>query len=142
MKVYVASSWRNAWQPAIVQKLREAGYDTYDFKDPANAFPWKDIDADHKNWSPVRFREVLDHPLAVKGFHHDMEALKACDACVLVLPCGRSAHVEMGWAVGAGKNTILFTPPNCGPQEPELMYKMFKHICVSMGEVLAALNST
>ena len=27
------------------------------------------------------------------------------DTFVLVLPCGRSAHLELGWAVGQGKRT-------------------------------------
>lgn len=25
----------------------------------------------------------------------------------MVLPCGKSAHLELGWAVGAGKRTII-----------------------------------
>ena len=32
----------------------------------------------------------------VYDFHNDIEAMEACDVCVLVLPCGRSAHTEAG----------------------------------------------
>lgn len=47
--------------------------------------------------------------------------MKIYVAMVLVLPCGRSAHLELGWAVGAGKPTCILMAPN---QEPELMYRM------------------
>ena len=42
------------------------------------------------------------------------------DAFVLLMPCGRSAHLEAGWAIGAGKPTAILLSAG----EPELMYKM------------------
>jgi len=42
----------------------------------------------------------------VRQFHNDIKAMEACDACVLVLPCGRSAHTEAGWFAGRGKKTV------------------------------------
>lgn len=33
-RIYVASSWRNNVQPLVVQTLRVAGLDVYDFKNP------------------------------------------------------------------------------------------------------------
>ena len=33
-KIYVASSWRNGYYPDVVDKLREAGHDVYDFRNP------------------------------------------------------------------------------------------------------------
>ena len=33
-KIYVASSWRNPHQPAIVEELRVAGHEVYDFRNP------------------------------------------------------------------------------------------------------------
>ena len=40
------------------------------------------------------------------------------DTCVLVLPCGRSAHAEEGWFAGKGLKTVVYIPEK---QEPELM---------------------
>lgn len=71
---------------------------------------------------------VLATRIAGEGFDSDMAALRACDACVLVLPCGRSAHLELGWAAGARKETIVLCPD---PEEPELMYLMLRHPVVS-----------
>ncbi len=101
MKIYVASSWRNDIQPHVVEALRKAGHEVYDFKNPRpgdNGFHWSDIDPDWQDWTPEQFIEGLRHPIAASGFASDMDALRDCDACVLVLPCGRSAHLEAGWA--------------------------------------------
>ncbi len=47
-------------------------------------------------------------------------------ACVLVLPCGLSAHLEAGFAIGRGKPTVFYaSSPIANVSEgfsPELMY--------------------
>jgi hypothetical protein len=141
MNIYVASSWRNNYQPAVVERLRSEGHTVYDFKQPKpgdNGFHWSDIDPDWKNWDGARFRDALNHPIAIGGFNSDMNALMACDACVLVLPCGRSAHLELGWACGAGKKTAVLLE---GQNEPELMYRMLSLVCVNLDEVVAFLKT-
>jgi hypothetical protein len=37
VRVYVASSWRNGQQPAVVAALRAAGHEVYDFREPRQA---------------------------------------------------------------------------------------------------------
>ncbi len=136
MKVYVASSWRNTLQPGVVQALRTDGHTVYDFRNPSpgnNGFHWSEIDPDWLNWTPGRFRSYLNtHPLCEAGFEADMNALMEANACVLVLPCGRSAHLELGWAQGAGKITVALM---LDPSEPELMYRMLGRVCTSVAEL-------
>jgi nucleoside 2-deoxyribosyltransferase len=50
-----------------------------------------------------------------------MDGMEWADACVLVLPCGRSAHLEAGWFAGKGKPVFVLTFDG---EEPELMAKM------------------
>ena len=122
MKIYVASSWRNLLQPAIVTMLRECGHEVYDFRNPApgdNGFSWRDIHPDWENWTPQQYREALEHPIAKAGFKSDIDALHGCDACVLVLPSGRSASWEFGYALGQRKRGAVVMFHEC---EPELMY--------------------
>lgn len=136
MKIYVASSWRNLLQPAVVSIFRSYGHEVYDFRHPEpgnDGFAWRALDPDWQKWTPERFRERLDHPVARHGFGLDMDALKACDACFLVLPCGRSAHLELGYAVGAGKKTAVLMDPK--GFEPELMYRMVDHLLVDVHEL-------
>lgn len=140
MRLYVASSWRNEHQPEVVRVLRNMGHDVYDFRNPRegdNGFHWSEIDPDWELWTPERYREGLSHPTAEAGFASDMRALNWCEAVVAVQPFGRSASLELGWAAGAGKLTVLLLAPG----EPELMVKMCDHICVEIGEVLAALGT-
>jgi len=123
MKVYVASSWRNLMHPAIVHMLRRIGCEVYDFRNPEpgnDGFRWSEIDPDWKNWDAKRYRDALAHPIAKRGYEHDITALRGCDVCVLVLPCGRSANWEFGYAMGQGKHGVVV---QFEPQEPELMYR-------------------
>lgn len=138
MNIYVASSWRNKYQPGVVDTLRKAGHEVYDFRKPREGdrgFSWADIDPEWRKWSLATYREALTDPIAEAGFRSDMEALNWCDAVVGVQPFGRSASLELGWAAGAGKLTVLYLDEG----EPELMVKMCDHICLTMDQVLAAL---
>lgn len=136
MKIYVASSWRNLMQAAVVHTLRAAGHEVYDFKNPHpgdNGFSWRSIDPNWENWTPAEHVEGLQHQIAQAGFKNDMDALRECEACVLVLPCGRSAHLELGWAVGAGKKTYVL---EIEPIEPDLMYLMCDKIFTTFDQLL------
>lgn len=140
MKIYVASSWRNEQQPEVVHRLGIEGHRVYDFRNPSpsdHGFHWSDIDKHWQSWTPARFRDALQHPTACRGFAMDKLALVAADAVVLVMPCGRSAHLEFGYAVGQGKQGVILLSDG----EPELMYRMASNICVTLDEVVAALRA-
>ena len=137
-RIYVASSWRNQYYPAVVSRLREAGHEVYDFRNPPHGgagFHWTDIDQNAPNWTFNEYEQGLDHPLAQRQFNADKKALEWADTCVLVLPCGRSAHTEAGWMSGAGKKVIVYIPEM---QEPELMYKLFDDV---VGDLEALIES-
>ncbi len=137
MKIYVASSWRNQWQQGVVRVLRHAGFDVYDFRNPApgeHGFAWSDIDPNWQSWTTDQYAEALKHPIAVAGFQRDLDALKSCQAVVLVLPCGRSAHVEAGAIHYA---TYVYSPE---PFEPELMYSMFRMVSGDLDSIIGALK--
>lgn len=135
-RIYVASSWRNIYYPEVVRVLREAGHEVYDFRNPphgGNGFRWTDIDDNAPNWSFEQYAEGLHHSEAERQFQADLEALNRADTCVLVLPCGRSAHTEAGWMAGAGKRVIVYIPEMV---EPELMYKLFDDVVGSLEDLV------
>lgn len=136
MRIYVASSWRNPHQPEIVSLCQKSGHEVYDFRNPAignTGFHWETIDPGWENWSVENYRRGINHPIADYGFLLDMQALMHCDLCLLVCPCGRSAHLELGFAAGAGKKTAILLNKN--QFEPELMYKMANHIFTDKSEL-------
>lgn len=140
-RIYVASSWRNPDQPAVVEILRAGGHEVYDFRHPEpgdNGFHWSEIDPHWQAWSPSEYVEALDHPVAMAGFGKDFAAMEWADVFVLVLPCGRSAHLELGWAVGMGKATAIYLDDD--GFEPELMYRMVNHLATDMGDLLRWLD--
>lgn len=138
--IYVASSWRNPYYEEVVKRLREQGFKMYDFRNPPHGgtgFHWTDVDENAPNWTFGEYTRGLTHPLAEKQFKADLEALEQADTCVLVLPCGRSAHTEAGWMAGKGKRVVVYIPEM---QEPELMYKLFDKVVGSLDELLRAVQ--
>lgn len=136
-KIYVASSWRNAYQPTTVKTLRAAGHEVYDFREPTpggKGFGWSQIDPNWLKWTPREFTKALSHPIANGGYKHDKDALDWCDTGVLVLPSGMSAHLEAGYIRGQGKPVFLFMPEL---KEPELMYKLFEGDGSTIGDIIA-----
>ncbi len=79
---------------------------------------------------------MLDHDLAVHGFERDFNAMLWATHCVLVMPCGRSAHLEAGWFIGMSKPTIIYLSDG----EPELMYKMATRLVINDYELLECLK--
>lgn len=147
MYVYVASSWRCLMQEAVVSTLRSAGIDCYDFKNPTpnTGFHWSEVMPNYTPGSELahidEYLDCLDHPRSIEGFESDFNAMQKADTFVLVLPCGRSAHLELGWAVGAGKKTAILLDPNSDHMvTPELMYKMVDHIAPSLFDLLGWLG--
>jgi hypothetical protein len=142
MRIYVASSWRNLYQPTLVTLLRGERFDVYDFRNPApgdDGFAWSEIDALWQIWSPQEYRDALQHQRAQVGFAQDKLALQMADVTVLVLPCGRSAHLELGYAAGLGQRTAVLMLEPC---EPELMYLLCDKVCLGIDELLAWLRET
>lgn len=151
--VYVASSWRNPIHTAVCAALRSAGIDHYDFKNPpgGTGFSWKEvrppnaisqpgspISAKGTDWETINdYYEMIEHDRAVEGYQADYGAMELADTFVMVLPCGKSAHLELGWAVGMGKNTAILLED---PVEPELMYRMVDYISPNLFDLLGWLG--
>lgn len=139
-RIYLASSWRNPHQPLLVNRLRLHGHEVYDFRNPPNGvkgFAWSEIDPDWQAWSAKKYIELLTtSPIAARGYMTDFRGMEWADTCVLLLPCGRSAHLEAGWFAGRGKRLIIVTQDG---EEPELMALMANHIVASIPELIDVL---
>ena len=146
-RIYLASSWRNPTQPAVLAALRDAGHEVYDFRNPASGqkgFAWSDCDGMAAGYGPGRgaktipsYLEAIRSARAAEGFALDKEALDWCNTCVLALPCGRSAHLELGYATGQGKDTYVLLHEH--QFEPELMYLLNTGICANTQELIGLL---
>ena len=125
-KVYVASSWkrttRHAEVVAALQTLE--GVEVFDYRNPPpgpnGEPPWT---AERPWWvghAPPRFPEgIAADPMRRLALYTDGRALREADAVVLVLDAGKSAHLEAGFAIGAGIPLIILGEPE---DEAELLY--------------------
>lgn len=139
MKVYAASSWKNTRHPEVVKALLEAGHEVYDYRNPSHG-RW---DENSKWWETASYRQVK-FPHIIDGvperqlaWDTDWAELEKCDAVVLTLSSGRSAHLEAGFAAGAKKCLIVLGD---ALEEPELMYNMADLVCTEIGEVVGELE--
>jgi hypothetical protein len=136
MKIYLASSWRNDYYPTVLGALRSAGHEVHDFRDPRGYFSWQQIDDGWKTWTGEQYRAALQHQAAQVGLQRDFGGMQWCDALVLLMPAGRSAALELGWAIGAGKRSVVLWDQKI---EPELMMVLADEIVLSLEELLYVL---
>ncbi|MEG3640477.1 hypothetical protein [Magnetococcus sp. PR-3] len=138
-KVYVASSWRNTLQPGVVASIRNAGHEVFDFRNPHDGkpgFQWSHADPNWQALQPYQYQTLLQHPAAVQGLQRDLEGMRWADCCVLVLPCERSAHTELGWFIAQNKPVAVLLDES----EPELMYGLCDRLCHTSEHLISWLG--
>jgi hypothetical protein len=137
--VYVASSWRCPYHAAVIAALEAAKIDHYNFRD-SEGFSWTDVNPAFQRGQRTDFESyinMISHPVAARGFRRDFAAMNKADTFVLVQPCGKSAHLELGWAIGTGKSTAVLFEPEV---EPDLMYRMAGYLTNSLFDLLGWLG--
>lgn len=108
--IYVIGSLRNEQVPKIAQELRDCGHDVFD--------DWYSAGRDADDWWRAyekargrTYEEALQGAAAKNVYAFDKRHLDAADAVVMVMPAGRSAHLELGYCAGKGKRTAILLEP-------------------------------
>lgn len=126
-RIYVASSWSNSQHPAVVEELRRRGYEVYDFRHPEGRNDrnvWDELNVGKSKVYGETLASLLDESLAHARHKEHLETITQADVCILLLPCGRSAHIEAGYLKGLGKTVYVFGSV-FEELKPELMYLTF-----------------
>ena len=128
MKIYIASSWSNPFLDDIVSILRDRNHEVHDFR--ANGatrpapppFTRAAGSAGNRLGGPDgsldNVMSYLDLPSTQTRYQRQCEALVEAEVLLCVLPCGRSAHVELGMALGLSIPVVLVHDGI----EPDLMH--------------------
>ncbi len=132
MRIYLASSRRNKFFDDTLAMLREHGHDVFDFKHE-DTLVWE-AEEHQGTMAGAETDEVIEH------FEADMGALRGAACTVLVLPAERSAHLELGYATGAGQHTVVYLPPGAVLDEPDLMYRMCDYLISDKEELVETLG--
>lgn len=132
MIIYTASSWKNKYYSDVVKRLVSEGFRIYDFRSAIStegqtqAFDWSQIDPDWEKWNTTDFLQVLEtNDLAANAFKSDLKGMQDADICLLILPCGKSSHLEAGYMKGLGKVLYIYMPEL---ERPELIYNLANDI--------------
>lgn len=130
--IYLIGSMKNARIPEVANALREQGHDVFDDW----YSPGPDADDYWQAYERERGRSYME---ALKGeharnvFEFDLSHLEDADTVVMLLPAGKSAHLEMGWAVGMGKRTaILFEEE---PERFDIMYRFVDEVFMNLKDL-------
>lgn len=132
---FVSGRWRNRDNVLdLTRKIREKGYTAYCFleADHSKARVKNDPEEDMRAFEQ---RDWRSDPYVQEVFHNDMLAEKNSGNFVMLLPAGKSCHVEAGAAFGMGKKCILI-----GQQkEAESLYLIFTENYPTVDEFLQSL---
>lgn len=147
-RIYVSSSWKNELQPTLVALLREHGHKVYDFRHPEGRNDrnvWEGVTASlHLSTAYQQgiltagdYDRMLMETTVKERFLDHFNAMNDADTCILLLPCGRSSHVEAGYMAGAGKRVFVYDTSH--HVTPELMYLTFDGYFHEEEDLLKAL---
>ena len=105
--LYLIGSLRNEKVARIAEDIRHStGIDVFD--DWMAAGP--EADDYWKSYEIARghsYQEALSGYAARHVFEFDKHHLDRCDAALLVLPAGKSGHLELGYVIGSGKRGFI-----------------------------------
>lgn len=115
-RVYIAGSLRNNGIIEIAQKLQTALNVTNNVEVFCSWFAaGPEADDYWKRYEQAMgksYKEALKCYAAQNVFNFDKKHIDASDAFVLVLPAGKSGHLELGYFLGQGKPGFILLPHN------------------------------
>lgn len=137
MKIYLIGSLRNPHIPSIAKRLRADGFEVFD--DWYAAGPEADdFWQAYERGRGRTYAEALAGKAATNVFRYDKANLDAADAAVLVLPAGKSGHLELGYIVGTGKPGYILMDKE--PDRFDVMYRFATAVCVGYEQLLGELR--
>lgn len=136
--IYIIGSLRNPRITEVGNALRAAGYDAFDewhAGGPEADDEWRRYENDRGR----HYKEALAGFHARNIFEFDLRHLNRAHAGVLVMPAGRSGHLELGYLIGQGKlGYILFDEV---PERLDIMHNFATAVCFSLGELMDELDA-
>lgn len=137
MVIYLIGSLRNPAVPMIGNKLREQGFEVFDDWFAAGEIA-DDRWMEYEKGRGHTFKQALEGYAAGNVHAFDERHLNRADVGVLVMPAGKSCHLELGYMIGRGKKGYILMDKE--PERYDVMYK-FATVCDSLDQLIFALDS-
>lgn len=114
MKIYLASSWKNKENVMqLADILLGEGHDVDAFCSGENrvSFDWSELidimKTEEFDIDKLDAKEMVNHWRIKLAYEEDKKFIDWADAVIMLMPCGRSSHLEAGYAVGSGKKMYI-----------------------------------
>ena len=139
--LYLIGSLRNPEIPAIGVHLRSLGYEVFDDWYAAGRIAddsWRDYEIARGH----SYSQALTGWAARHVFEFDFYHLNRADLGVLVLPAGKSCHLELGYLIGQGKPGYILLDPKWKEAAPryDVMYCFAKGVYETLEDLSEALQ--
>lgn len=137
MIVYIIGALKNPEVPKLARVIRKLGHDVYD------EWHCPGPDAD-KFWQAYCDANGLTYQQALNSWHCkqifeiDKFHLDRCDAAILVLPAGKSGHLELGYVKGLGKKAYILLDGE--PDKFDIMYRFADLVTTDIKEIALELK--
>ncbi len=127
LNVYIAASWKQRERVrALAIRLRESGFEVYDFTDPtcrgAREIPPEEFP---QQFDPAKhnYREYLSSEPHWRGaVEGNRAALERADIVLLLLPAGADSHADWAYGLGKGALSAVVGAPRAGERTPSHLW--------------------
>ena len=140
-KIYIIGSLRNPCIPQVAKAIREAIPYAEVFDDWYAAGP--EADDYWKKYEQERgrsYQEALQGHAAKNVFAFDKRNIDEATDVVLVMPAGKSGHLEFGYSVGQGKNSHVLLEPDV--DRWDVMYQFASGVHHELEDLIEALKGS
>lgn len=138
-EIYLIGSLRNENIPEVAGTLRSYGVNVFDSwyaAGPEADDCWRD----YETQKGCSYREALEGYAAENTFNFDLKHLKRCAGAVLVMPAGKSAHLELGFIRGLGKPGWIYFDET--PERFDVMHRFATRVYFDLEALASAILFT
>ena len=138
LAVYIIGALKNPRIPLVGNLLRAEGYDVMD----EWFTPGEHADTNWQAYEKLRgrsYEDALAGRAARNIYMFDRAYLDLSDVAVLVMPAGKSAMLELGYAKGSQKHTVLFLD-GAEPDRYDVMPNFADYVVSGELELVALLS--
>lgn len=136
-EIYIIGSLRNDKVPRLANTLREKGipcFDSWYAVGPEADDYWRDYEIG----KGCGYVEALGGYAGQHTFQFDLLHLNRCGGAVMVMPAGRSGHLELGYMIGRGKpGWILFEEP---PERFDVMHNFATQVFFNEDDLIYGIE--
>ena len=135
--IYLIGSLRDLKVPEIGQQLRKAGFEVFDdwhAAGPTADDEWKRYEEGRGH----NYAEALKGYAAKHVFEFDLHHISRANLGILMLPCGKSGHLELVYMLGQGKKGYILLDDNVA--RFDVMYKFADGVFADLKSLIQELR--